>query len=180
MLRLCREGIEVVRVGAALLGGDVTIPTWRRVVGLIRSRKKFAPTVVRIPWHQVEQASLHGVLMERLLMIRATVPLEASEIIPDGFVVQCRLADDASVHPATAIRIAEAIQSARGDEERLSTIGRIYPGKVLASYAIELRDYLFRTPLDKIAAAIEHYASHSDYRLHLRGWDDDGRSTPPG
>ncbi|MEW4571381.1 hypothetical protein AB1L88_26200 [Tautonia sp. JC769] len=69
LLRLCREGIEIVRVGSSSLDGIPMIPAVLRIAWLIVSTEGFRKTVVHVPWGDVLGARVTGPRMARRLVI---------------------------------------------------------------------------------------------------------------
>jgi hypothetical protein len=74
LLRVCREGLEIVEVGASRLDKTPMIPGMIRVAWLILSGEGFRQKVTRIPWERFERAWVSGPPMIRRLIIAASLP----------------------------------------------------------------------------------------------------------
>jgi hypothetical protein len=82
MLRLCREGIEIVEIGRSSLDGFPLIPGMIRVAWLILSMQGFRRRVVRVLWHDFEDAWVSGPPMARRLTILAPPSRGTAEALP--------------------------------------------------------------------------------------------------
>ena len=58
LLRLCREGIEIVQIGESSLDGFPLIPGLIRVAWLILSTQGFRHPAIRIPWRSVQMCGV--------------------------------------------------------------------------------------------------------------------------
>ncbi len=72
LVRICREGIEIVRIGESSLDGLSMVPGLIRVAWLILSTQGFRKRWIRIPWGDFEAASVSGPPMARRLRTDAS------------------------------------------------------------------------------------------------------------
>ncbi len=84
LLRLCREGIEIVQIGSSWLDGIPLIPGLIRIAWLILSTQGFKQRVVRVPWRCFQDAWVSGPPMARRLTIVASLSLATAEDLPPG------------------------------------------------------------------------------------------------
>ncbi len=87
LLRIYREGIEIIQIGSSSLDRIPLIPVLIRVAWLILSTEGFRQRVVRIPWRFFQDARVSGLPMVRCLTINASLTLAAVEELPSGFFI---------------------------------------------------------------------------------------------
>ncbi len=84
LLRICREGIEIVQIGSSSLDRFPLIPGVIRVAWLILSRQGFKRRIVRIPWHCFRDAWVSGPPMAQSLTIYAPQSDATGEDLLEG------------------------------------------------------------------------------------------------
>ena len=133
LLRLCREGIEVVLIGTSSLDHIPLIPVMIRVAWLILATQGFRQKIVCVPWRSFHDAWVSGAPMSRQLTIVATRSIPTADGLPHG----AQVADQ-----------------------------------------IVMKDAMFSTPLEQIAAAIKANAVAPDSLGRLPSWHEP--AGPPG
>ena len=110
ILRLCREGIEVVVIGSSSLDAIPLIPSLVRVAWLIISTQGFRRRLFCFPWECYQDAYVSGLPMVKQLTIVASRYLQNYESLPkDSYVTeQLVLAEAAFDTPLD--QIADAIK----------------------------------------------------------------------
>ena len=127
MLRLHREGIEVMQIGATSLDGIPMIPGVIRVAWAILSTQGFRTRVIRIPWGRFRAARVSGMPMARCLTIVA-VPEDAGLHRSSG-TEQVMLTEDQFSTPLDEISSAiERVARSPRDCEPLTSWVDVKPG----------------------------------------------------
>jgi hypothetical protein len=82
ILRLCREGIEIVEIGASSLDRIPSLPGLVRVAWLILSTQGFRKRVARVPWRDFGDVWVSGPPMSRRLTIVTSPDSASAEGLP--------------------------------------------------------------------------------------------------
>ncbi|GAC1451915.1 MAG: hypothetical protein NVSMB9_36910 [Isosphaeraceae bacterium] len=110
LLRLCREGIEIVEIGSSSLDGIPLIPGLIRLAWLILSTQGFRRRVVLVPWRNFQDARVSGPPMARRLTIHARQSLGTAEELPRNSLVIDQIVLEEVMFSTPLDQIAEAIQ----------------------------------------------------------------------
>jgi len=111
LLRICREGVEVVQVAPSSLDRIPLVPGLVRVAWLILSTQGFRRRIIRFPWRDLQEVLVSGPPMARSLTIVAYPSFLATADLPPGIFAADRVVFPEVTFASPLDEIARAVRS---------------------------------------------------------------------